>query len=92
MGSRDSNYHPPAAVFQIASWLFSFVAFYRKKRPHNQRLIYLDHKIGLEKTSLSLVGIAGLVALAGAFFVIGYTKANHRQQHLVDLDNLEVHR
>src|SRR5579864_5712723 len=81
-----------AALFQPASWIFSIVAFYRKKKPHNQQLIYLDRKIGLEKTSLSLAGVAGLVALAGAFFVIGYTIANHRQQHLAELDNLEVHR
>ncbi|MGA2204757.1 MAG: hypothetical protein ABSG40_22695 [Terriglobales bacterium] len=32
------------------------------------------------------------MALAGAFFVIGYTRANHKQQHVADLDNLEVHR
>ena len=80
------------AGFQIASWLFSLIAFYRKKRPHNQSLMHLDHKIGLEKTSLNLAGIAGLIALAGAFLIIGYTRANHKQQRMADLDNLEIHR
>ena len=73
-----------AAVLQTASSALSYVAN-RKKRSIGQT------PEGLEAASLTLAGFASLVALAGAFCVVKYTVANHREQHLAELDNLALH-
>jgi hypothetical protein len=74
-----------AAFAQSVSWVLSFVAYYRKKRPQSQSLAHLDDKASLEGASLNLAGFAAVVALAGAFCSIRYA-------HLADQDSLQVHR
>ncbi len=80
-----------SAVFTSVSALLGLVAFYRRKRPHTRTLIRLDQKIGLERSSLGLAIFASTCALAGAFCSIRYTTVNRQQQHLADLENLQVH-
>ncbi len=81
-----------SAVLTGTSALFALAAFYRRKRPHPQLLIHLDRRVGLERFSLAIAVFASTCALAGAFCSVRYTVVNRQQQHLADLENLQVHR
>jgi hypothetical protein len=73
-----------SAIVQIISWGSSLVAYRRKIRPHNNFLSRLNRGIDFERASLNFAGIAGIIALAGAFFSIGYAR-------LADQDSLGIH-